>query len=42
MAWYDRFLGRKEEDIYEKLNPVQEYFGGTSQSTREHTQRYEN
>ena len=42
MAWYDRFLGRKEEDIYEKLNPVQEYFGGTSQSSREHTQRYEN
>ena len=41
MVWYDRFLGRKEEDIYEKLNPVQQYFGTESQSSREHTQSYE-
>ena len=41
MAWYDRFIGRKEEDLYEKLNPVQQYFGMESQSSREHTQSYE-
>ena len=40
MAWYDRFF-RSEEDIYEKLNPVQQYFGTESQSSREHTQSYE-
>tara|TARA_B100001094_G_scaffold247288_1_gene244104 strand:- start:804 stop:2000 length:1197 start_codon:yes stop_codon:yes gene_type:complete len=43
MAWYDRFLGtkEKEEDLYEKLNPVQQYFGMESQSSREHTHSYE-
>tara|TARA_B100000427_G_scaffold238069_1_gene200977 strand:- start:789 stop:1976 length:1188 start_codon:yes stop_codon:yes gene_type:complete len=40
MAWYDRFF-RTQEDIEEKLNPVQQYFGAGSQSSREHTQSYE-
>jgi HK97 family phage portal protein len=43
MAWYDRLIGRtqeKEEDL-EKLNPIQQYFGLQSQSSREYTQSYE-
>ena len=45
MAWYDTLLGieRKapqEEDL-EKLNPIQQYFGGSSQTSREYTQSYE-
>ena len=44
MAWYDTLLGidRKspEEDL-EKLNPIQQYFGGSSQTSREYTQNYE-
>ncbi len=39
MAWYDRFF--RQEDTVEKLNPVQQYFGTGSQSSREHTQSYE-
>ena len=38
MAWYDRFLGRKDE---EKLNPSQQYIGGDTQGTREPTVSYE-
>ena len=38
MAWYDRFLGRKDE---EKLNPSQAYLGGEIQGTREPTVSYE-
>ena len=38
MAWYDRFLGRKDE---EKLNPSQSYLGGDIQGTREPTVSYE-
>ena len=43
MAWYDRFLGRKkeEEDVYEKLNPIQQYLGQTTETSREYTQNYE-
>ena len=39
MAWYDRFF--RQEEIEEKLNPVQQYFGAGSQSSREPTQSYE-
>ncbi len=38
MAWYDRFLGRKDE---EKLNPAQPLIGGDVQTTREPTVSYE-
>ena len=45
MAWYDTLLGidrkaQAEEDL-EKLNPIQQYFGGSSQTSREYTQSYE-
>ncbi len=39
MAWYDRFL-RKEEDV-EKLNPIQQYLGQATETSREYTQNYE-
>ena len=38
MAWYDRFLGRDDED---KLNPAQSLLGGDIQTTREPTVSYE-
>ena len=38
MAWYDRFLGREDED---KLNPAQPLMGGDIQTTREPTVSYE-
>ena len=38
MAWYDRFLGRKDE---EKPNPAQPLIGGDVQTTREPTVSYE-
>jgi len=38
MAWYDRFLGRQDE---EKLNPSQPLMGGGIQTTREPTVSYE-
>jgi len=38
MAWYDRFLGRKDE---EKLNPSQPILGGSTEGTREPTVSYE-
>lgn len=38
MAWYDRFLGRDDED---KLNPAQFLLGGDIQTTREPTVSYE-
>ena len=43
MAWYDNLLGNKkeEEEVLEKLNPIQQYFGANVQSSREHTQNYE-
>ena len=39
MAWYDRFL-RKEEEV-EKLNPIQQYLGQATETSREYTQNYE-
>ena len=41
MAWYDRFL-RSQEDVEEKLNPIQSYLGGSTQTSREFTDKYEN
>lgn len=41
MAWYDIFVRQAEEEVTEKLNPIQQYFGTSSQSSREHTQSYE-
>tara|TARA_B100001173_G_scaffold160736_1_gene139099 strand:- start:819 stop:2006 length:1188 start_codon:yes stop_codon:yes gene_type:complete len=38
MAWYDRFLGKDDED---KLNPAQPLLGGDIQTTREPTVSYE-
>ena len=38
MAWYDRFLGRNDED---KLNPAQSIMGGSQETTREPTVSYE-
>ena len=42
MAWYDRFIGKKEQDdfVVEKLNPVQQYFA-EMQSSREDHVNYE-
>ena len=39
MAWYDIFRGK--EDVEEKLNPAQQYFGGTTALSREDTLSYE-
>ena len=41
MAWYDRFLRKDEEDVVEKLNPIQQYLGQTTETSREFTQSYE-
>ena len=41
MAWYDRFLGRTQEDLDEKLNPGQTYIGNQTASSREDTWSYE-
>tara|TARA_B100001059_G_scaffold129539_1_gene129479 strand:- start:823 stop:2010 length:1188 start_codon:yes stop_codon:yes gene_type:complete len=38
MAWYNRFLGKDDED---KLNPAQPLLGGDIQTTREPTVSYE-
>ena len=37
MAWYDNILGRKEEEVVEKLNPIQQYFQDTNSSREDHT-----
>ena len=38
MAWYDRFIGKKEEeDTFFKLNPVQQYFQDVSSSREDHS-----
>ena len=39
MAWYDRFLRREEDE--EKLNPIQQYLGQATETSREYTQNYE-
>ena len=41
MAWYDRIIGRKPQDLEEKLNPAQSYFDHKTESSREYTFRYE-
>ena len=41
MAWYDRFFGRQVEAEEEKLNPSQQYMGGSIENTREPTASYE-
>ena len=40
MAWYDRFF-RAQEDVEEKLNPIQSYLGVGTQTSREFTDKYE-
>jgi HK97 family phage portal protein len=42
MAWYNNIFGakREEEEVLEKLNPIQQYFG-QNQGSREQTQSYE-
>ena len=39
MAWYDRLIGRKvvEEEVVEKLNPVQHYLQEINSSREDHT-----
>jgi len=37
MAWYDKILGRKEEEVVEKLNPIQQYIQEISSSREDHT-----
>ena len=43
MAWYNNIFGggKKKEDDLEKLNPIQQYLGQTSESSREFTANYE-
>jgi|TARA_R110000851_G_scaffold157064_1_gene299873 HK97 family phage portal protein len=44
MAWYNNIFGgpqQEKEEVYEKLNPIQQYFG-QNQSSREPTHSYEN
>ena len=41
MAWYNKLLGRKDEDTVEKLNPGQQYLGTQVESSREFTNNYE-
>ena len=36
MAWYDKLLG-KDEDVVEKLSPIQQYFQETHSSREDHT-----
>ena len=39
MAWYN--FWRKDEDIEEKLTPIQQNQGQTQETTREYTANYE-
>ena len=42
MAWYNNiFGGKKDEDLEEKLNPIQPYYDKTSERSREFTFNYE-
>ena len=44
MAWYNNIFGggkKKEEADLEKLNPIQQYLGQTSESSRKFTANYE-
>ena len=41
MAWYNNLFGAKPVETEEKLNPIQQYFGNTIESSREFTSQYE-
>ena len=42
MAWYNNLFGTKTVEVeVEKLNPIQQYFGGNMESSREFTSSYE-
>jgi len=41
MAWYNNLFGSKPVKTEEKLNPIQQYFGNTIESSREFTSQYE-
>jgi HK97 family phage portal protein len=41
MAWYDAIIGRKADDLEEKLNPAQPYYDNKIEPTREPTYSYE-
>lgn len=41
MAWYDALIGKKAEDLEEKLNPAQPYYDNKIEPTREPTYSYE-
>ena len=41
MAWYDAIIGKKAEDLEEKLNPAQPYYDNKIEPTREPTYSYE-
>jgi HK97 family phage portal protein len=41
MAWYNPFSKKPVETEEEKLNPIQQYFGGQVESSREFTANYE-
>lgn len=41
MAWYNNLFGRKPVEIEEKLNPIQQYLGVQTESSREFTNQYE-
>ena len=41
MAWYNNLFGRKPVETEEKLNPIQQYLGVQTESSREFTNSYE-
>lgn len=41
MAWYNNLFGRKPVETEEKLNPIQQYLGVQTESSREFTNQYE-
>jgi HK97 family phage portal protein len=41
MAWYNNLFGGKAEEIEEKLNPAQQFYGNDIQASREPTFSYE-
>lgn len=41
MAWYNNLFTNKTADVEEKLNPAQQFYGNTTESSREPTFSYE-
>jgi len=41
MAWYNNLFRRKPAEVEEKLNPIQQYLGVQTESSREFTNSYE-